>query len=246
MKKRYKSGITIGILSILSSLIIVGIPIGNNILEIINIIFYITGLLIILYLNFIKKNNKYLLIFTIIYLIILTTMIGIIELKYNNYNLLTIGFSIGLILSIIGLINSNKNKNKYNIKSSIIINVIALIISILSFIMIFINNSLILENTDNCDNMTGGGYNIYFNTNSDRTINSMHVCIACSPDTYEKLPTPTKDGYIFSGWYYDKKLKNKVNVSSTIDISPIPDKDKTGCLIGYKDINLYAKWNKIG
>ncbi len=42
-----------------------------------------------------------------------------------------------------------------------------------------------------------------------------------------KLPTPTKDGYTFSGWYKDKNFKTKVTSIS-----------KTST----KDVTLYAKW----
>ena len=244
--KKYKNGIIIGLLSILSSLIVVGIPIGSSILEIINIIIYIIGLLTIIYFGFIKKNDKYLLVFSFIYLILLTIFTSIIELNNDSYNVMAIGFIIGLLLSIIGIINSNRNKDGYNVSLSIGINIIALIISLLSFLMIFINGEgIIINNTSNCDNITGGGYNIYFDTNSNISINSMHVCIACPPDSYEELPIPSRDGYNFMGWYYDKELKRKVSVSNTIDINPVPNKDKNGCLIGYKDIVLYSKWRKI-
>ena len=235
-----------GILSILASLLIVGIPIGSSVLEIINIIIYILGLLIIIYFGLIKKNDKCLIIFSVIYLVILMTLVGIIEVNYTSYNLIAIGFIIGLLLSIVGLVNSNKNKNKYKIRISVIVNVIGLIISFLSFVMIFFNDSgIIIENGSDCDYMTGGGYNIFFDTNSDIVLGSMHVCIACSPDSYEALPIINRDKYTFMGWYYDKGLKNKVNVSSTMDIDPVPDKDAKGCLVGYKDIKLYAKWEKV-
>ena len=243
--KKYKNGIIIGLLSILSSLIVVGIPIGSSILEIINIIIYIIGLLAIIYFGFIKKNDKYLLVFSFIYLILLIILAGIIEVYYKDYNIMAIGFIIGLLFSIIGIINSNRNKDGYNISFSIGINIIALIISVFSFLMIFINGEGIINDISNCDNITGGGYNIYFDTNSNISISSMHVCIACPPDSYEELPIPSRDDYSFMGWYYDKELTKEVSTSSTIDISPVPNKDKNGCLIGYKDIVLYAKWRKI-
>ena len=93
--------------------------------------------------------------------------------------------------------------------------------------------------------MTGGGFNIIFVTNTGIDIENMHVCIACPLDSYDDLPIPKRDNYEFLGWYYDKKLNNKVNVSSTREIDPVPDRDIKGCLVGYKDIKLYAKWSKI-
>ncbi len=43
------------------------------------------------------------------------------------------------------------------------------------------------------------------------------------------LPTPTKDGFVFAGWYYDEGLSNAVDANSF----------KTS-----GDITLYAKWDK--
>ena len=234
-----------GVLSILASLLIVVIPIGSSIIEIINIIVYILGLIFIIYWGLIREN-KYLGLFCIIYLVILLILIGIIEMYYSNYDIVFVGFIIGLLLSIVGIVDSIRNRNKYKIKLIIIINIIAGIVSLISFGMIlFYNNSFIIENKDECNYMTGGGYNILFDTNSDIVFNNMHVCIACPLDSYDDLPIPKRDNYEFLGWYYDKKLNNKVNVSSTRDINSVSDKDIKGCLVGYKDIKLYAKWSKI-
>jgi len=48
------------------------------------------------------------------------------------------------------------------------------------------------------------------------------------------LPTPTKSGYIFDGWYEDKAFTKKVN-GTTYEVEP----DTTAL-----DITLYAKWTK--
>lgn len=97
---------------------------------------------------------------------------------------------------------------------------------------------------EECTPITGGGFNLVFNTDSDKQIESMHVCIACSPDSYEDLPKAEKEGYTFEDWYYDKELTKKVEGTKTLDIKPIPNKKKN-CIIGYKDITLYAKYTKI-
>ena len=55
-----------------------------------------------------------------------------------------------------------------------------------------------------------------------------------------QLLTATKEGYTFEGWYYDEKLTNKVN-----DLTFVQQFDEKDCLIGYKDITVYAKWSKI-
>ena len=48
------------------------------------------------------------------------------------------------------------------------------------------------------------------------------------------LPTPTKSGYIFDGWYEDEAFTKKVN-STTYEVEP----DTT-----VLDVTLYAKWTK--
>ena len=142
--KNYKNGMILGILSILCSLIFVGIPIGNNILEIINIIIYLTGLLLILFFSIVKKNDKIILITTIIYISLLTLFTILIELNNNYLFLIAIGFIPGLIISISGLIISKNNKQKYNPKISTIINSIGLLLSIISLLMA-INNGFIIK-----------------------------------------------------------------------------------------------------
>ena len=99
-------------------------------------------------------------------------------------------------------------------------------------------------NNEKCISFSGGGFNIFFNTNGGDEVESIHVGIAVSPDSYQDLPIPVKDGFVFEGWYYDSKLTNKVNTISSRDISPIPKYDNNNCMIGYKDITLFAKWNK--
>lgn len=61
----------------------------------------------------------------------------------------------------------------------------------------------------------------------------------------QNLLTPTKDGYIFDGWYYDEKYTSKVEGSTTDSIEFVPVYDEENCIIDYKDVILYAKWTKI-
>ena len=93
-----------------------------------------------------------------------------------------------------------------------------------------------------CIPFTGGGFNLIFNTNGGEAINNMHVGIAINPDSYQDLPIPTKENYSFDGWYYDNELQTKVECTNSKDIKPVPEYDKNKCMIGYKDIELYAKW----
>lgn len=95
-----------------------------------------------------------------------------------------------------------------------------------------------------CENITGGSYNLVFNTNGGEKIENMSVCIACPPNSYEELPVAKKDGSVFGGWYYDEKLTDAVTSNSSMDINPVGKKDKNDCVVGYEDITLYAKWDK--
>lgn len=97
-----------------------------------------------------------------------------------------------------------------------------------------------------CVSITGGAYVIIFETNDENPIENMSVCIACAPDTYQDLPVLESEGKEFDGWYYDKALTKKVEVTSSGEIEPSPkydDKDNT-CIVGYNNMTLYAKWNE--
>ena len=48
----------------------------------------------------------------------------------------------------------------------------------------------------------------------------------------------------FEGWYYDADFTKKVEATSSLDITPVPEYDKNDktCVVGYKNITLYARW----
>ena len=105
------------------------------------------------------------------------------------------------------------------------------------------DNNKVIKEKEECSSITGGSFSLIFETDSNNKLDSMSICIACAPDTYKDIPKPSKDGYDFEGWYYDKEFKTKVEATNTKDITPIPIKDKD-CITGYQDITLYAKWKK--
>lgn len=95
-----------------------------------------------------------------------------------------------------------------------------------------------------CQDFTGGGYNLLFETNGGDSIPSMNVCIACSPSSYPEVPTPKKKGYKFEGWYYDIELTIKVDATYTYQINPVLKYNENNCHTGYEDVTIYAKWSK--
>lgn len=139
--KSNKNEIVLGILSIISSLLFTGIPIGKNLIEVITIIVYLIGLLLIIYFGLIKRNSKSTMIVSIIYLLILLIMVVIIETKYKDFTLLAIGCIPGLLISTSGLIITKRNKTKV----SILLNIIGLVLSIISLLMIIPNGGFIIK-----------------------------------------------------------------------------------------------------
>ncbi len=79
---------------------------------------------------------------------------------------------------------------------------------------------------------TGGGastsYTVTFDSNGGSKVESIK---ARRGNTIKEPTAPTKDGYIFDGWYKDSGFTTKFNFASTTII---------------KDTTLYAKWIKDG
>ena len=92
-----------------------------------------------------------------------------------------------------------------------------------------------------CYSIDGGSYTVNFETYGGTTIDSVDVCIACAPDTYEAIPKAVKEGNIFNGWYYDSALTKKVDATKFNELTVSP-KEENGCVVGYNDITLYASY----
>ena len=73
---------------------------------------------------------------------------------------------------------------------------------------------------------------VVFETNSEDKIEKMNYCEDCD-DTIVELPVPQQEGYIFEGWFADKELTQKVDVTSN-KLTDVVWKDNT--------TTLYAKW----
>ena len=66
-------------------------------------------------------------------------------------------------------------------------------------------------------------YTVIFNSNNGSSVASQTVI---SGETATKPAAPTKDGYVFAGWYVDSELTDEYDFSSAVT----------------NDMTLYAKW----
>lgn len=93
-----------------------------------------------------------------------------------------------------------------------------------------------------CTPISGGSFNLIFDTAGGDSIDSMSICISCNPDSYKDIPIPTKDGYKFLGWYTDREYTNMITSTNTKDFKSVPKYDDYKCMIGYEDMTIHAKW----
>lgn len=131
--KKYKLGIVLGIISIITSLLFTGVPVAFSNLPLINIIVFILGLLGLIAM-YLKAEDKHLLIYIISYLVITFTLTAIIETSDIEYTLLLLGWLPGLIIGIVGLLRSIKNKEIYNIKIAKILCIIGMALSVINLV----------------------------------------------------------------------------------------------------------------
>lgn len=143
--KNYRVGIILGIISILCALTFVGIPVGfNNIVEIICTVFFALGLLAILCMGFAVKNEKISVIASAAYVVILFVLVAVVELNYNDFTLLAIGFVPGLLISGMGVIKTVKVKSDKKTTASLVLNIIGLVSAIASAALVISNGGFII------------------------------------------------------------------------------------------------------
>ena len=136
--RQFKEGIYMGIISIVSSLILIGIPIGPNFFEIITALVFCVGLFVVLYVG-IWKDSTYTTRVCLIYVASVFVIGGIAKLLNKDCSLMAVGFLPGLIIALAGIMMSLKNK-EYNVKVSLVINGLALFGSILSCFLGYMAN----------------------------------------------------------------------------------------------------------
>lgn len=136
-----KNMMVIGVISIISTLLMTGIPFGVEVLQICNVIVFFAGIVLIIFFGMIRQNDKLLMIISITYAFLLFAITIIIESTSDTYTLLAVGFIPGLLMSIAGLRRTHKGCRS---KICYIVNAIALLISVLSVGLIFLNGGIII------------------------------------------------------------------------------------------------------
>ena len=134
--KVYTQSIILGVLSILSGLLMVGIPWGSEMIEIVNLAVIAIGAFAIILLGVFKKKYTLAVILSVIYLAAVFAMTAIIEGNEMNYAyMLYIGFVPGLTMAVTGMITSIQQKGKRKILAGMIITSIGMLINAASCIM---------------------------------------------------------------------------------------------------------------
>lgn len=87
-------------------------------------------------------------------------------------------------------------------------------------------------------------HHIIYVTNTDEKISKLSIPKDKTEEVHLKIPT--REGYNFLGWYYDKDFKNKVDIKTYDDINNeyYTKVSSTECNNFY-EMKIYAKWNKI-
>ena len=95
-----------------------------------------------------------------------------------------------------------------------------------------------------CPKYEGEGVLVTFNTYGGTKIDSVRVCVDCEYEegTAPKVETPTKDGYVFGGWYYDPEFVIEYIGEDLTTINKEAVLDENDCVKSYKNVDLYAKF----
>ena len=143
-RKAFLPGIIMGIISCVTGMIFVGIPLNMSILSIVNLVVFFFGAMITLYLGAVRGKYK-----SAVYAALAGAIISFI-LTYlmersgeGGYSMLHIGFIYGLIVAITGLISCIRmGKSGEKVLPGIIVNSIGILaglisgaISIISYVM---------------------------------------------------------------------------------------------------------------
>ena len=141
--KTYIQGIVFGILSVLSGLLMSGIPFGTGIIEIANEAVLVIGVAAVLFLGIFKKKYAAALTASVIYLVVLFLLTAIIELNMSGFTIVGVGFVPGFSIGVTGLVTSIQQKGEKKIIAGIILNAIGILVCIASLVMSLMNGFMI-------------------------------------------------------------------------------------------------------
>lgn len=88
-------------------------------------------------------------------------------------------------------------------------------------------------------------YKVFFNTNEGSAIEPLQTTIPFGDEASTQiiLPTPTREGYTFEGWYKDEPLNTKVAATNFNELSQLENENNEECSSDFI-VTLYAKWVK--
>ena len=142
--KVYVSGIVMGVIAIVSSLLFVGVPFGISILEIVNTALFIVGFIAVLLVGLAFKKPFAAMIISILYVVSLFILTLAIESGSNGFTLVAVGFIPGLVIAATGLISSLQIKSKKKILPSMIVNILAILVSCANVYLSYVNGGFII------------------------------------------------------------------------------------------------------
>ena len=95
-----------------------------------------------------------------------------------------------------------------------------------------------------CPEYSGEGIVIRFNTFGGTNIESVKICPNCNYEEGDipRAQIPTKDGYVFQGWFYDKDFIVQFMGDDLTAINKEPILDENECVKDYENMTLYAKF----
>ncbi len=82
-------------------------------------------------------------------------------------------------------------------------------------------------------------YVLHYDTQGGNTLEPERKTAASTQATFSPLKNPSRDGYTFEGWYYDKDGKNPVGESVTLNWS-----EGLGSASNPVSMTIYAKWKE--
>lgn len=132
--KSYKLGILLGILSIISGLLISGIPVGRETILIIYFVLYLLFIFAILLLGLFAAKDKVVTIGTTIITILIFASTMFVETKMSDLKIVVLGWLVPLSLSAVGLYRTVNNKKDYKYKLALVLCIIGLVLAVASLL----------------------------------------------------------------------------------------------------------------